>query len=142
MNLRQRAVEATIAVLFVVLVVSCGGNGSKPVTPATSGIPLVTTDNLPPAQPGEVHLFAINDLHGNLEPPQGSNGHVGAYTAGGAAYLAAHLARLHAAYPASAIVSAGDNVSASPLISALFHDEPTVDYMNDLGVAASSVGNH
>lgn len=145
MKLRQRAVEAGVAVFFVVLVVSCGGNGTKPVTPGTSGavtVPLVATDNLPPARPGEVHLFGINDLHGNLEPPQGSNGHIGSYLAGGAGYLAAHLARLRAAYPDSAIVSAGDNVSASPLISALFHDEPTVDYMDDLGVAASSVGNH
>lgn len=94
------------------------------------------------ARSDEVHLFGINDLHGNLEPPDGTNGHIDGYAAGGAAFLAAHLAALRAAYPASAIVSAGDNVSASPLISALFHDEPTIDYLNSIGLAASSVGNH
>lgn len=89
-----------------------------------------------------MHLFGINDLHGNLQPPDGSNGKVGEYTAGGAAFLAAHLTQLKTAYPDSAIVSAGDNVGASPLISALFHDEPTIDFLNQIGTAASSVGNH
>jgi 5'-nucleotidase len=143
MKLRRRLIEAMIAVIGVVVVVSCGGHGTAPSNHAHGNpVPLISTDNLPPARPGEVHLFGINDLHGNLEPPEGSNGHVGAYLAGGAAYLTAHLAQLKAAYPASAIVSAGDNVSASPLISALFHDEPTIDYLNSLGLAASSVGNH
>ncbi|WP_245717838.1 bifunctional metallophosphatase/5'-nucleotidase [Nocardia miyunensis] len=143
MKLRRRLLEVMIAVIGVVLVVSCGGHGTAPSnSPHASQVPLVSTDNLPAAQPGEVHLFGINDLHGNLEPPDGSNGHVGAYQAGGAAYLATHLAKLKAAYPASAILSAGDNISASPLVSALFHDEPTIDYLDELGVAASAVGNH
>ncbi|MQY17413.1 bifunctional metallophosphatase/5'-nucleotidase [Nocardia macrotermitis] len=143
MKLRRRLIEAMIAVIGVVLMVSCGGHGTAPSnSPHANQIPLVSTDDLPAAQPGEVHLFGINDLHGNLEPPDGSNGHVGAYQAGGAAYLATHLAKLKAAYPAGAVLSAGDNVSASPLISALFHDEPTIDYLNSLGVSASAVGNH
>lgn len=143
MKPRRRLIEAMIAVIGVVVVVSCGGHGTAPSNHAhRNPVPLISTDNLPPARPGEVHLFGINDLHGNLEPPEGSNGHIGTYPAGGAAYLTAHLAQLKAAYPASAIVSAGDNVSASPLISALFHDEPTIDYLNSLGLAASSVGNH
>ncbi|WP_245713856.1 bifunctional metallophosphatase/5'-nucleotidase [Nocardia vaccinii] len=143
MKPRRRLIEAMIAVIGMVLLAGCGGHGTAPSNSSHADpIPLISTDDLPAAQSGEVHLFEINDLHGNLEPPGGSNGRVGAYRAGGAAYLSAHLAKLRAAYPASAILSAGDNVSASPLISALFHDEPTIDYLDSLGVAASAAGNH
>ncbi|MFI5776517.1 bifunctional metallophosphatase/5'-nucleotidase [Nocardia sp. NPDC051570] len=140
-RLRVLGICATLSILSVVT--GCGGGSDKPAaSPTPSPTAVVGTDNLPAPQPGEVHLFGLNDLHGNLQPPTGGNGKIGASTAGGAAYLAAHLARLKARYPDSAIVSAGDNVSASPLVSALFHDEPTVDYLNAIGVAASSVGNH
>src|SRR5688572_15994350 len=46
-----------------------------------------------------VQLLAFNDFHGNLEPPTGSNGHIGAVDAGGAEYLATHLATLSAKNP-------------------------------------------
>ena len=39
-------------------------------------------------------------------------------------------------------VSAGDLIGASPLLSALFHDEPTVEAMNSLGLDLNAVGNH
>ncbi|MRH87561.1 bifunctional metallophosphatase/5'-nucleotidase [Nocardia sp. SYP-A9097] len=140
MTRRARGIGA--ALFSVLLVAGCGSSGDT-AAPTTSGAAaVVSTGDLPAAQPGEVHLFGLNDLHGNLQPPTGSNGQVGGVQAGGAAYLAAHLAKLKAAYPASAILAAGDNVGASPLISALFHDEPTIDFMNSIGVAASSVGNH
>ncbi|MCC3314868.1 bifunctional metallophosphatase/5'-nucleotidase [Nocardia africana] len=136
--LRRMAAGSAVAMSLVALS-GCGGSGE---TAHPGAIPLVSTSDLPAAQPGEVHLFGINDLHGNLEPPQASNGQVGEYTAGGAAYLATHLQRLRAAYPNSAVVSAGDNIGASPLVSSLFHDEPTIGYLNRIGVAASAVGNH
>lgn len=95
----------------------------------------------------DVRLIAFNDFHGNLQPPAGSSGRVtlpGGTTvdAGGAAYLATHIKQLRAQARNSVVLSAGDNVGASPLDSALFHDEPTMDLMNDLGVAASVIGNH
>ncbi|MTE17106.1 bifunctional metallophosphatase/5'-nucleotidase [Nocardia aurantiaca] len=137
----RRVLGLCAAVLSLGLVAGCGGADNT--APATStAVPLVSTGDLPRPQPGEVHLFGINDLHGNLQPPEGANGKVGMYTAGGAAYLAAHLARLKAAYPDSAVLSAGDNIGASPLVSSLFHDEPTIDFLNSVGVAASAVGNH
>ncbi|WP_052172619.1 bifunctional UDP-sugar hydrolase/5'-nucleotidase [Nocardia sp. BMG111209] len=145
MNVRCRLVAACAAVAGLLLVAGCGGSDGTgaSTTPAPPGtVPLISTDNLPAARSGEVHLFGINDLHGNLQPPTGTNGHVGTYAAGGAAYLAAHLAKLKAKYPDSAVLSAGDNVSASPLVSALFHDEPAIDFLNSIGTAASSVGNH
>lgn len=97
--------------------------------------------------PGTVRVIALNDLHGNLEPPSGSSGRVtgddGAQVeAGGAAFLAAHVAALRAQVPASVVLATGDNVGASPLASALFHDEPTVEVLERVGVAASAAGNH
>ena len=40
------------------------------------------------------------------------------------------------------MVSAGDNIGASPLVSGLFHDEPTIEAFNAMGVDISAVGNH
>ncbi|RMI32182.1 bifunctional metallophosphatase/5'-nucleotidase [Nocardia stercoris] len=146
MNVRARVSGVVAALTAAVLLAGCGSPG--PAVPDLSGplpagpFPAISTGDLPDAAPGEVHLFGLNDFHGNLEPPTGTNGHIGPYETGGAAYLAAHLARLRAKYPAGAVLAAGDDVGASPLTSALFHDEPTVDFLNSIGVAASSVGNH
>ncbi|MFQ6392892.1 bifunctional metallophosphatase/5'-nucleotidase [Nocardia sp. KC 131] len=130
----------------VMLVAGCGAGtqpGDGPTTSTVSGvIPLISTDDLSNALPDEVHLFGLNDLHGNLQPPTGSTGKIAGHDAGGAAYLATHLARLKKAYPASAVVAAGDNIGASPLMSGLFRDEPTISFLNSIGLAASSVGNH
>jgi 5'-nucleotidase len=89
-----------------------------------------------------VQLLAFNDLHGNLEPPAGSNGLVGSVVAGGAEYFAAHLSTLAARNPNTLIVSAGDSIGASPLLSGMFHDEPTIEALNLMGLDVASVGNH
>jgi 5'-nucleotidase len=129
------AVAVALLVLSVVAVRAArSGGGSTPPAAAPSG-------------PVAVRLIGFNDLHGNLEPPAGSSGRVstddgGTVDAGGAAFLAAHVARLRAEAPNAVVLSAGDNVGASPVVSALFHDEPTVELLNGLGVAASVVGNH
>ena len=39
-------------------------------------------------------------------------------------------------------VAAGDLIGATPLLSALFHDEPTVEALGAMGLEVSSVGNH
>lgn len=95
----------------------------------------------------DVRIITFNDFHGNLEPPSGSSGRVTqsdgtTVDAGGAAYLATHVKELRSQVRNSLVFSAGDNVGASPVISALFHDEPTIDFLNQLGVSASVVGNH
>lgn len=84
----------------------------------------------------DVQVLAINDLHGALEPPPES------HAAGGIQYVASHLARLKAANPHTVIVSAGDNIGASPLVSGLFHDEPTIEALGAAGLHFSAVGNH
>lgn len=134
----RRAVGGCAVLLSLVLVAGC----SDAVETPPGGIPLISTDDLPAAEPGEVHLFGFNDLHGHLRPPEAGNGLIADHTAGGGGYLAAHLDRLREAYPNSAVLSAGDNIGASPLVSSLFHDEPTIDFLNEVGVAASAVGNH
>ena len=62
--------------------------------------------------------------------------------AGGAEYFATHLATLAARNPNTLIVSAGDLIGASPLLSGMFHDEPTIEALNAMGVDVASVGNH
>ncbi|MET0404901.1 MAG: 5'-nucleotidase C-terminal domain-containing protein, partial [Cystobacter sp.] len=111
---------------------------------------------LPPPPPESKHihiqLLGFNDFHGNLEPPTSSNGTIAVpgenggasttVTAGGAAHFAAHIARLRAQNPHTVVVSAGDLIGASPLISGIFHDEPTIEVMNQVGLDINSVGNH
>jgi 5'-nucleotidase len=89
-----------------------------------------------------VQLLAINDFHGNLEPPTGSSGLVGTTAAGGAEYLATNLKNDITANPNSLVIAAGDLIGASPLLSALFHDEPTIESLNLMNMTVSSVGNH
>ncbi len=94
----------------------------------------------------EVQVLAINDFHGNLAPPSGSSGVVNGTPAGGAEYLATHLRNLRSQAKAkkqyTTTVAAGDLIGASPLLSAAFHDEPTIEAMNKMGLQAASVGNH
>jgi 5'-nucleotidase len=89
-----------------------------------------------------VQLLAINDLHGHLEPPSGSNGQINSVAAGGTEYLATHLKNAIAENPNSIFVAAGDLIGASPLVSGLFHDEPVIEALNAMNLAVASVGNH
>ncbi|QNN54369.1 bifunctional metallophosphatase/5'-nucleotidase [Nocardioides mesophilus] len=97
----------------------------------------------------KVDLYALNDFHGQLEavdPQKSSGGRVGSTVAGGAEYLATHLKEWRAASKdrgAQPItVAAGDLIGATPLLSAAFHDEPTIQAMNLMGLQVTSVGNH
>jgi 5'-nucleotidase len=96
-----------------------------------------------PSHPVDVQLLALNDFHGNIEPPSGSSGRVGTVNAGGAEYLSTHVSTLEATNPRNTfVVSAGDLIGASPLLSSLFHDEPTIEAMNEIGLDYNAVGNH
>ncbi|MFF8290784.1 bifunctional metallophosphatase/5'-nucleotidase [Streptomyces sp. NPDC016309] len=104
-----------------------------------------------PGRTVDVQLLSFNDLHGNLEPPAGSSGQVtrtnpdGTTTktdAGGVEYLATHLRTARSGNPYSITAAAGDMIGASPLMSGLFHDEPTVEALNKLRLDVTSVGNH
>lgn len=100
----------------------------------------------PPA-PVAVRLIALNDFHGHLQSPGrfGIDNLVPAEQrpeVGGADAIAAQVARLKQGHPNNAVVAAGDLVGASPLVSALFHDEPAVEVLNRIGLEFSAVGNH
>ncbi|MET9777350.1 bifunctional metallophosphatase/5'-nucleotidase [Streptomyces sp. NPDC006367] len=104
-----------------------------------------------PGRYQDVQLLSFNDLHGNLEPPAGSSGRVTevqpdgttkTVDAGGVEYLATHLRQARKGHPYSVTAAGGDMVGASPLLSGLFHDEPTVEALNKLDLDVSSVGNH
>ncbi|ANZ16958.1 putative 5'-nucleotidase [Streptomyces noursei ATCC 11455] len=104
-----------------------------------------------PAGTVDVQLLSFNDFHGNLEPPQGSSGTVEelqadgtkkTVPAGGVEYLAQSLRTARKGHPYSVTAAAGDMIGASPLLSGLFHDEPTIEAMNKLGLDVTSVGNH
>ncbi|GGR60429.1 MULTISPECIES: bifunctional metallophosphatase/5'-nucleotidase [Streptomyces] len=104
-----------------------------------------------PSRYQDVQLLSFNDLHGNLEPPSGSSGRVTelqpdgttkTIDAGGVEYLATHLRQARKGHPYSVTAAGGDLVGASPLLSGLFHDEPTVEALNKLDLDVTSVGNH
>jgi 2',3'-cyclic-nucleotide 2'-phosphodiesterase (5'-nucleotidase family) len=116
-----------------------------------------TVSAAPTAPLMDIQLLSFNDFHGNLEPPSGSSGRIvvdhalnAAGTAavdvtqnvGGVEYLATHLAQARVGHPNTLTVAAGDIVGASPLLSAAFHDEPTIEAMNILGLDVTAVGNH
>ena len=97
------------------------------------------------AAPVAVKIIAFNDFHGNVQSPGrfAESAHAAQRPAvGGADALAAWVARLKAHNPDNVVVGGGDFVGASPLVSALFFDEPTVEALNRVGVDFTSVGNH
>jgi 5'-nucleotidase len=106
-----------------------------------------------PGDPVTVRIIGMNDFHGNIEVPAANNGGTvvvadpanpagtGLRT-GGAAFVATLLKQLRAQQPNTVLVGAGDLIGASPATSALTHDEATVDILNQLGLEATSVGNH
>src|SRR3989344_4701200 len=113
---------------------------------AGCGTALPPADVRPP-QHIDITLIGFNDLHGNLEPPrmahtvQTAAGPV-SVPAGGMAYFASAMAALKARGPHHAVVSAGDMVGASPLLSSLFLDEPTIEAVNAMQIDFNAVGNH
>ena len=82
-----------------------------------------------PRGPVALRLIAFNDFHGALERP-------------GVARLATAIGELKAGHPDNVVVAAGDLVGASPLVSSLFMDEPTINALSEAGLEISSVGNH
>ena len=125
---------------------ACSGDGSS-----NSQAPIAGTTTAPvltaPASV-DIKIVAFNDLHGNLEPPKlsisapASGGGNVSVPAGGAAYMATAIASLRSKNPNTAVVSAGDMIGASPLVSALFLDEPMIDVVNAMKIDFNAVGNH
>jgi 5'-nucleotidase len=102
------------------------------------------------AEPVELRVLAINDFHGNLRPPPGGiriddpedRTRKVMVAAGGAEYLATLVKQLREGHRNTIFVAAGDLIGASPFLSAMFHDEPSIESLSMMGLAISSVGNH
>jgi 5'-nucleotidase len=113
--------------------------------PAAGAGPRTTPPGPPPVN---LQLLALNDFHGQLEPPSSTSsssrlpGQTGAF--GGAEHLATQVAALEAASKKqnTVTVAAGDLIGATPLLSAAFHDEPAIEALNRIGLDYASVGNH
>jgi len=102
------------------------------------------------AAPVELRILAINDFHGYLQPPPGGiriadpddKSKKIAVEAGGAEQMATLVKQLRAGAKNTIFVAAGDLIGASPFLSALFHDEPTIESLSMMGLEVASVGNH
>ncbi|WP_028346792.1 bifunctional metallophosphatase/5'-nucleotidase [Bradyrhizobium murdochi] len=100
--------------------------------------------------PVDLRILAINDFHGYLRPPPGGITIADpedktkkiTVAAGGAEHMATLVRQLRDGHKNSIFVAAGDLIGASPFLSAMFHDEPTIEALSMMGLALSSVGNH
>ncbi|MFN2473025.1 MAG: bifunctional UDP-sugar hydrolase/5'-nucleotidase [Sphingomicrobium sp.] len=119
---------------LILLVAGCAAPGAQAPVRAIATLP-----------PIEIQILAINDFHGSIQSsgPVTAIGSAGATTAllqGGAAQLGAALEKARHGFGIT--VAAGDLIGASPLESAFFLDEPTIDAMNLIGLDLAAVGNH
>lgn len=131
MNDFARIIRRAAAPLGLLALAACAHPGAGPV-----------------AGPATLQIIAFNDFHGHIGAddqtvlPPGAAKEVPRLKAGGAVSFAQAIARLRAENPNSAVVSAGDLIGASPLVSGQFLDEPTVRVMNSIGIDFNAVGNH
>ena len=127
---------AALSLVAGSVLIACGGSDDISVATPT-----------PLAEPFTIKVMGFNDYHGTLESP-GTFGETTAVPAasrpavGGAEFMAAHIASLKKKNPLNVVVGAGDSIGASPLISSLFFDEPSVETLNRIGLEFNSVGNH
>ena len=124
---------ATLLAVALALGLGLAGCTTVPVVPPPVSVVV-------PA-PLHVKLLAFNDFHGNLKTPSNrvpvpdstqSTG-IRFDPAGGVAQFGALIKSLKAKTPNVAVVSAGDMVGATPLLSALFKDRNQIkSQFNDI----------
>ena len=93
------------------------------------------------AAPVDLRILAINDFHGYLRPPPGGIRIADpddktkkiTVAAGGAEHMATLVKQLRDGHKNTIFVAAGDLIGASPFLSAMFHDEPTIEVAVDDG---------
>ena len=137
--LRSRAVLVSSAWIGAALLAGCAGPLAVAPPPST-----VATG------PVQVKVIAINDFHGNLKaPPAGLRIKDPAdpkklitVAAGGAEHMSTLVSEVRRKNPNHVFVAAGDLIGASPVLSALFRDEPNVEALGMMGLDISAVGNH
>ncbi|RRR99181.1 bifunctional metallophosphatase/5'-nucleotidase [Glycomyces terrestris] len=129
-NFKRRAVAAGAALALAATTIAVGAWSFGPGHGSGHGSEV------------DLQLLAINDFHGNIEAASSLTwpGHTA--PVGGAEYLATHLDLAREGERYSTTVAAGDLIGASPFLSAVFDDEPTIESLNAMGVEVSAVGNH
>jgi 5'-nucleotidase len=141
---RHRIVAPAIALAVVAAVLPIAS------TPASAAYAPAGVAYGKPVATVKGQILSYNDFHGAIDPPSGSGAVVNAAgtstPAGGVEYLATYLKKLRSEAKSAGrdtiTAGAGDLIGASPLVSAAFHDEPTIELMNEIGLEVSSVGNH
>ena len=94
-----------------------------------------------------INLAALNDFHGNLEGTRFNYTSVSdkiprSVVAGGIDNLGAALQAWRKEDQELLLVGAGDLIGASPPMSSMWADEPSIGAMNLFGMRVTSVGNH
>jgi 5'-nucleotidase len=126
---------------------------SHPFRQIAAALALVTFVSSGHAQTGatvDLRILAINDFHGYLRPPPGGiriadpadKARKIVVPAGGSERMATLVRQLREGHKNTVFVAAGDLIGASPFLSAMFHDEPTIESLSMMGLELASVGNH
>ncbi|ENW82759.1 hypothetical protein F909_01030 [Acinetobacter sp. ANC 3929] len=134
----QQLLKANVLCLMILSLTACNDDNNDNEVPT------------PERKNQSINILAFNDFHGNLEPPKrfieaddpSDSSKTVRVPVGGVSYFADAIKKLRSQYPNNAVVSAGDLISASPLTSSLFLDEPTIETMNDIQIDFNAVGNH
>jgi 5'-nucleotidase len=146
-----RQLAAPVLAVAVVATLPLARAGNAPAAEQTAAFlpgmaPVSVSYGLPSGQTIKGQFLSYNDFHGAIDPPGGSGAAVNGTPAGGVEYLATYLKKLRAEAAGEGrqtlTVGAGDLIGGTPLVSAAFHDEPTIELMNEVGLQISSVGNH
>jgi len=140
MTVSRPARTGLSALALALLLAGCAGT-------ATHGIPAGASVTARSGQPVEINLVALNDFHGNLAPTRYTYTPPGAVApvtiqAGGIDLIGGALTAFRKEDKDLLFVAAGDLIGASPAMSSLFADEPTLAAMDRIGLVASSLGNH
>jgi 5'-nucleotidase len=95
----------------------------------------------------DVQFLGINDFHGNIDTESKMKDASGKEVkVGGAAYLATHLKKREQEVANKGghtfRVHAGDIVGASPSVSSLLQDEPTMKILDKMKFDVGALGNH
>src|SRR5438093_12275465 len=122
----------------------------RPILALAITIALAASSLAQTPAPVDLRILAINDFHGYLRPPPGGITSADpedmtkkiTVAAGGAEHMATLVGQLREGHRNTIFVAAGDLIGASPFLSAMFHDEPTIEALSMMGLEVASVGNH
>ena len=119
----------------------------RPLISALAAACFLTACATRPAGPIEINLVGMNDFHGHLDASKfeyssAADNVARSHLAGGVDNIAAAIQAWRMQDKDLLFVGAGDLVGASPAMSSMWADEPSIEALGMAGLLASSVGNH